>query len=150
MATEFQLVIDSADPAGQVRFWTATLHYVVEPAPSGFATWNDYWRSIGIPEDELDQTGDGSDSIIDPDGAGPRIWFQPVPEPKTVKNRLHIDVKVGGGRTVPLEARKERVQAEADRLIALGATVFRVLEEEGVDHFAIVMGDPEGNEFCVV
>jgi hypothetical protein len=88
-------------------------------------------------------------AIVDPDGVGPRIWFQPVPEGKVVKNRLHLDLDVGGGRGAPLAARRDRVDAEADRLVAAGATRFRVLSEEGVDHYGVVMQDPEGNEFCL-
>ena len=72
-----------------------------------------------------------------------------VPERKTVKNRLHIDVTVGGGRTAPFEIRKQRIDAEAERLAALGATVVRVLHEEGLDHYGVAMADPEGNEFDV-
>jgi hypothetical protein len=150
LATEFQLVVDCTDPARLVPFWMAALHYAVEPPPGGAATWNDYWRSIGIPEDELDQTGDGSDSIVDPEGVGPRIWFQPVPEPKNGKNRLHLDLRVGGPRTVPLEERTRRVQAEVARLEDLGARQLYTLSTEGANHFGIVLADPEGNEFCVV
>jgi hypothetical protein len=72
-----------------------------------------------------------------------------VPEGKVVKNRLHLDLDVGGGRGAPLAVRRERVDAEADRLVAAGATRFRVLSEEAVDHYAVVMQDPEGNEFCL-
>ena len=87
--------------------------------------------------------------LVDPDGVRPRIWFQPVPEGKVVKNRLHLDLGVSGGRQVPLETRRRRVDAEAERLVAAGATRLRVLSEEGVDHYAVVMADPEGNEFCL-
>jgi Glyoxalase-like domain len=80
---------------------------------------------------------------------GPRVWFQPVPEAKVVKNRVHLDLDVGGGRTAPLAERRRRVDAEADRLVAAGATRFRALSEEGVDHYGVVMQDPEGNEFCL-
>ena len=66
-----------------------------------------------------------------------------------VKNRVHLDLDVGGGRTTPLEERRRRVDTEADRLVAAGATVLRVLSEDGVDHHAVVMADPEGNEFCL-
>jgi hypothetical protein len=66
-----------------------------------------------------------------------------------VKNRLHLDLGVGGGRQVPLETRRERVDAEAERLLAAGATRLRILSEEAVDHYAVVMADPEGNELCL-
>ena len=93
--------------------------------------------------------GIGQDCIIDPDGRGPRIWFQVVPELKAVKNRLHLDVSVSGGRAFPLETRRQRVDAEAERLAGLGASSVRVLSEEGLDHYAIAMQDPEGNEFDI-
>jgi hypothetical protein len=99
-----------------------------------------------LPEDELVDSGD---SIVDPDGVGPRIWFQVVPEGKVVKNRVHLDLDVSGGRTVPLDIRRRRVLVEADRLVKAGATRVRVLEQEGLDHFAVVLQDPEGNEFCL-
>ena len=91
MPVRFQLVIDCADPDLLANFWAAALGYVLEPAPAGFETWNDYWREVGVPEDEL---FDGADCIVDPDGAGPRIWFQVVPDVKGVKNRLHLDLHV--------------------------------------------------------
>ena len=59
----------------------------------GFATWDDWRRDIGLPDEEL---GGGADSIIDPDGRGPRIWFHMLPDVKTVKNRLHLDIYVSG------------------------------------------------------
>lgn len=150
MARKFQLTVDCADPGRLARFWAMALEYEVEPAPAGFATWNDYWRSIGVPEEELDPDGDGSDSIVHPDGAGPRIWFQQVPEGKVVKNRLHLDVHVGGGREQSLEVRRQRVDEAVVRLIAEGATQLRVLFQDGLDHYGVVLQDPEGNEFCVV
>ena len=71
-----------------------------------------------------------------------------VPEGKVVKNRVHLDLDVGGGRTTPLATRKARVLAEAARLEAAGATRVRVLEE-AIDHFGVTLQDPEGNEFCL-
>jgi hypothetical protein len=147
MATKLQVTFDCSDPARLTLFWSTALRYDIEPPPPGFDTWPSYWRHRGVPEDELG--GEGSDSLIDPDGVGPRIWFQKVPETKTVKNRLHLDLDASGGRSVPLAARKERVIAEVERLIDAGATRLRILEQDGVDHFAVVMQDPEGNEFCV-
>jgi catechol 2,3-dioxygenase-like lactoylglutathione lyase family enzyme len=149
MPVSWQLVIDCTDPARLVQFWTKALGYRVEDPPGGFATWNAFYRSIGVPDDELDDDVDAADSIVDPDGGGPRIWFQQVPERKQLKNRLHVDVKVGGGRTLPLATRRERVDAEVERLETFGATVLRVLPMEGMDHYAVTMLDPEGNEFCV-
>jgi catechol 2,3-dioxygenase-like lactoylglutathione lyase family enzyme len=143
----YQITFDCTDPEAMARFWAEALEYVLEPPPDGHADWRDYWRSVGIPEDELDG---GHDSIVDPAGAGPRIWFQRVPEAKTVKNRLHFDVRVGGGRSVPIEERKQRVDAEVDRLSAAGATVIARHHSPDVDHYFVAMRDPEGNEFDVV
>ncbi len=146
----FQIVVDCADPPRLVRFWADALGYVEEEPPSGFPTWRAYWLSIGVPEDELGD-GDCSESIVDPVGAGPRIWFQVVPEGKVVKNRLHFDVKVGGGRSVPLATRRERVEATAERLVTAGATWLpRPAPDPSVDHYFVAMLDPEGNEFDVV
>jgi hypothetical protein len=145
VAVNFQLVIDCTDPDRLCRFWAAALRYELEPPPAGFATWDDYWRDVGVPEAEL---GAGADRIADP-GAGPRIWFQVVPERKTIKNRLHLDISASGGRSVPMPTRRQRVDAEARRLAGLGATMVRVLEEEGLDHYAVAMKDPEGNEFDI-
>ncbi|MFE6099429.1 VOC family protein [Streptomyces laurentii] len=147
-----QLTIDCADPRRLVAFWTEALRYAPEPPPEGHATWRAYWRATGVPEDELgEDAGEVPESIVDPHGRGPRVWFQEVPEPKTVKNRLHLDLKVGGGRAVPLAVRRARVDAEVARLTALGASVLYTMDEpHGMDYYAVVLGDPEGNEFCVV
>jgi Glyoxalase-like domain len=146
VATQIQVTIDCADPGRLARFWADALGYRPEEPPDGFASWQDYWVSRGLPPEEVE---DGYDSIVDPDGVRPRIWFQPVPEPKVVKNRVHLDLGVSGGRQVPLPTRRRRVDAEAERLVAAGATRLRVLSEEAVDHYAVVMADPEGNEFCL-
>jgi hypothetical protein len=146
MPISFQVVIDCADPERLARFWASALGYDIEPPPEGFATWDDYWRSVGVPDDDL---GIEADSIIDPKGRGPRIWFQIVPEAKSTKNRIHFDVHVSGGRAVPIAERKRRVDAEADRLTALGATKNLAIQEEGLDHYAVAMTDPEGNEFDI-
>jgi hypothetical protein len=86
---------------------------------------------------------------VDPDRQGPRIWFQVVPERKAAKNRLHLDISVSGGRAVPIETRRQRVDAEAARLAGLGAGFAGVPNAEGLDHYAVAMKDPEGNEFDI-
>lgn len=146
MPVSYQLTFDCASPGAMARFWAAALRYVVAPPPEGFESWDDFYRSIGVPEEELD---DGPDRIVDPNGEGPGIWFQVVPERKTIKNRIHFDVNVGGGRSNPLDVRRQRVDAEVARLESLGATRLRVNSEEYLDHYAISMLDPEGNEFDV-
>jgi hypothetical protein len=152
MPARFQLVIDCKDPELLARFWAAALGYVLEPPPEGFATWDDWRRDIGLPDSELEI---GADSIIDPSGEGPRIWFHVIPDAKVVKNRLHLDIHVSGGRSVtdsrsdPLATRRQRVDAEARRLTDLGATLTVVMSEDGLDHYAVGMKDPEGNEFDI-
>ena len=152
MPARFQLVIDCKDPELLARFWAAALGYELEPPPEGFATWDDWRRNIGFPDSEL---GMGADSIIDPGGDGPRIWFRADEAAKVVKNRLHIDIHVSGGRTVvqgrsvPLATRAQRVDAEARRLTDLGATLTGALSADGLDHYAVGMKDPEGNEFDI-
>jgi hypothetical protein len=146
MPVTYQLVIDCADADRQARFWAEALRYVLAPPPAGFDSWDDWYRSVGVPEEEL---GQGEDRIVDPAGEGPAIWFQVVPETKSLKNRWHIDVSASGGRDVPLDERRVRVEAEAERLVALGATRVRTISAEGMDHYAVAMLDPEGNEFDV-
>lgn len=145
---EFQLVIDCADPEPLVRFWAAALGYRVQDPPEGHATWRDYYVSVGVPQEELGD-GDCADRLVDPAGAGPAIWFQVVPEEKTLKNRLHLDVLVGGGRSVQVAVRRQRVDAVVEQLLRLGATVLRKHDDGAVDHYGVTMADPEGNEFCV-
>jgi hypothetical protein len=77
MTAKFQLAIDCADPEPLARFWVAALGYEFEPPPDGYDNWDDYWRAVGVSEDEL---GLGLDCIVDPAGRGPRIWFQVVPD----------------------------------------------------------------------
>ena len=152
MSTPFQIVIDCKAPELLARFWAAALGYVLEPPPEGFATWDDWRRDIGLPDSEL---GIGADSIIDPEGGGPRIWFHVMPDAKVVKNRLHLDIHVSGGRgpgqnrAVPLVTRTQLVDAEARRLTDLGATFTGALIVDGLDQYAVGMKDPEGNEFDI-
>jgi hypothetical protein len=148
MATRFQLVIDCRDPELMARFWAAALGYVLEPPPEGFATWDDYRRDIGLPDEYL---GMDADSIIDPAGAGPRIWFRADEAAKVVKNRLHFDIHASGfpRRSDPLAVRKQRVDAEARRLADLGATISGPMGPEDLDHYAVGMRDPEDNEFDI-
>ena len=85
---------------------------------------------------------------VDPGGRGPRLFFQQVPEGKTVKNRLHLDVRAAPG--LQGDERMAALEAECERLVALGAT--RVERHDpappmGAGH--IVMQDPQGNEFCL-
>ena len=139
-------MIDCADPEPLAHFWAAALGYEFEPPPDGFYSWDAYWRDVGVPEDEL---GTRRGLHRRSGRAGPRIWFQVVPERQAAKNRLHFDIRVSGGRAVPIETRRQRVDAEAGRLAGLGALLVGVLGTEGLDHYGVAMKDPEGNEFDI-
>jgi hypothetical protein len=142
-----QITVDCHDPEGQVAFWCLALGYRPKPPPEGFETWRAWYLSVGVPEDELGD-GDCQDRVEDPTGQGPSIWFQPVPEPKTVKNRVHLDIRLSEGRSVPVEQRAPLVEAKVAELQAAGARRLRLLDSTS-GHYAVVMQDPEGNEFCI-
>ncbi|MDI2130325.1 VOC family protein [Yinghuangia seranimata] len=151
MEMTLQVTIDCADAPTLVAFWSEALGYIPEPPPGGHGTWREYWLAAGVPEEELpDGVGETAESIVDPTGRGPRVWFQEVPEAKTAKNRMHFDLKVGGGRDVPLEVRTRRVADTVERLVAVGARVLRVSDEPEAGQYGVTLADPEGNEFCVV
>lgn len=143
MARTWQLVIDAAEPDRLARFWAEALGYVVQPPPEGFDDWPSFLTTIGVPESEFDSAS----AIVDPDGRGPRVFFQRVPESKAGKNRLHVDVPVSAGPDAPPEERVADQEAERDRLVGLGATEVGPVEDLGGRW--IVMQDPEGNEFCI-
>ena len=141
MAVSVQVAIDCRDPAALSAFWAEALGYVLQPPPPGFSSWEDWLRENEVPESEWNAIS----AVVDPDGAGPRLFFQRVPEPKTVKTRVHLDLNVGGGPGTPIEERKARVDAEAARLVALGAELVRTYDERG--EYWVGMRDPEGTEF---
>lgn len=143
--TTWQLTIDCADPNVLVPFWAEALGYVPSPAPEGHATWRDWYLSVGVPEEELEDA-ECCDRLEDPAGEGPSLWFQIVPEAKVVKNRLHFDVYVGPRADRRDPARRPLVEARVARLVEAGGSVLRVTDNEV---YAVLMGDPEGNEFCV-
>jgi hypothetical protein len=145
MTTPWTVTFDCADPARMAAFWKLALDYVDAPPPVGYASWADWQAAFGLSDEEL---AEGA-SIADPDGRRPRIGFLKVPEGKTAKNRLHLDVQVGGGRRAPAGEREARIEARKDLLVAAGATVRDRQEMDGrLDHY--VLADPEGNELCVV
>ncbi|MEU0791334.1 VOC family protein [Amycolatopsis sp. NPDC005961] len=145
MTVRWTLTVDCAEPRVLARFWAVALGYIERPPPAGFARWEDWFSHHGVPESEWD---DGA-YLSDPEGVLPNLSFLKVPEGKTVKNRLHLDIQAGGGREVPWDTRWERVVEAVARLTAAGATVVREYELDGrPDHF--LMADPEGNEFCVL
>ncbi|MFB6892797.1 VOC family protein [Kitasatospora sp. NPDC056327] len=138
---QVQITIDCAEPERLARFWCEVLGYVTPPPPEGFATWEDHAHSL--PAGERSQYF----ACSDPTGAGPRLLFQRVPEDKTVKNRVHLDVRAGTG-LVGAE-RLATLEAEAARLIALGATHAWTQYADGENESCITLRDIEGNEFCL-
>ncbi|MGH3384786.1 MAG: VOC family protein [Nocardioidaceae bacterium] len=136
---QFQVTFDCAEPERVARFWCEVLGYVVPPPPEGFATWDDFHRAR--PGHQV------SAFASDPSGVGPRLFFQRVPEGKVVKNRVHLDVRVGTGLVG--EERLAVLEAECARLVALGAVRERLLTADDDNESCIVMQDIEGNEFCL-
>jgi len=141
MAKEIQVTFDCADPGALAEFWAAALGYQVQGPPPGFDSWPDALTAWGVPEDQWNTKS----AIIDPDGKGSRIFFQRVPEGKTIKNRVHLDVRSAPG--LEGDERLAALEAEAARLAPLGATKVEVRED--MQSVFIVMQDPEGNEFCL-
>jgi catechol 2,3-dioxygenase-like lactoylglutathione lyase family enzyme len=131
------ITFDCADPDRLCAFWAAALGY----------------KQAELPPDmraELEAAGvvlEERAVAEDPEGFGPRFFFQRVPEPKQAKNRMHLDLNATPGR----RAERTEVDAEAERLVGLGATVLR--RHDGTwgpyPEYHYVMADPEGNEFCV-
>lgn len=138
---QVQVTFDCAAPRAVAQFWKAALGYVDPPPPPGFDSWDAFEASL--PEERRRSTW----ACQDPDGTGPRLFFQRVPEGKTVKNRLHLDVRIGVGLTG--EERVAALEAEAARLIPLGARRLHLLPADDEDESCLVMQDVEGNEFCL-
>ncbi|QIK75925.1 VOC family protein [Nocardioides piscis] len=152
MTAEIQVTFDAHDPRRLGLFWREVLDYAVDPPPGSDIddpietadAWLALLSEMGVPE-EFHNSAFG---IIDPAGRGPRLFFQQVPEEKTTKNRVHVDVRAAPG--LRGDARMAALEAECARLVALGASRERRCEPDGrmSDGF-IVMSDPEGNEFCL-
>ncbi|MBB1256475.1 VOC family protein [Streptomyces alkaliterrae] len=143
MATvrQVQVTFDCAEPARVARFWCEALGYVLPPVPEGFADWEEFRRSL--PAEERDEWA----ACVHPSGAGPRLYFQRVPEGKTAKNRVHLDVRAGTGLVG--EERLAVLEAECERLVALGAEHVKTLYADEENESCINMRDIEGNEFCL-
>ncbi len=152
MSRQVQITVDAHDPRALSCFWRDALGYV-HPGPPGvalpedadpLAAWDDFLVRIGVPEDQRNTRS----AIEDPDGHGPRLFFQQVPEAKVAKNRIHLDVRAAPG--LQGDQRMAALQAECDRLVGLGATLVRRDEPApplSAGH--LVLADPEGNEFCL-
>lgn len=127
MAELADIVVDCRKPSALARFWADALDgYNVAPY--------DHQELRRLAENGIDDPEDDPTVLVEPDGVGPRLWFQLVPEQKITKNRLHLDLRVNDRR------------AEAARLVSLGATV--VPSQPNPD--LTTMLDPEGNEFCLI
>jgi hypothetical protein len=152
MSRDIQVTFDAHDPQALSSFWRDVLGYV-HPAPPGvdlpadadrLAAWNDFLARVGVPEHQRNTRS----ALEDPEGHGPRLFFQQVPEGKVAKNRVHLDVRAAPG--LEGEERMAVLEVECERLVGLGAT--RVRRYEAAPPLSagfIVMADPEGNEFCL-
>ena len=142
---QVQVTFDCARPDALAGFWCEVLGYRMQDPPGDFDTWDEALDAWGVPPDERDSRS----ACVPPAGQdGPRLFFQRVPESKTAKNRVHLDVRVAPG--LHGDARMAALAAAADRLAGLGATVVRRAEPEPpMETGFIVMTDPEGNEFCL-
>jgi hypothetical protein len=139
MPPTIQIAIDCADPHALARFWAAAAHYEMEDhhdgieriIAAGYATLDDTIEIDGRRAWKI------AAACHDPRGHGPRLLFQQVPEPKTVKDRIHLDLHFDTGDG----------EAEVARLIELGAR--RLWDGQQGPQTWVTMADPEGNEFCV-
>lgn len=146
--TAFTVTFDCADPHRQAAFWATALDWQVEDnsrliaalQQAGHVTADDVigiegvvsWETAAAVRDPADPMDESSGV-----GKGGRLLFQIVPEFKTAKNRVHLDVRVGR------DVRADKI----DQLTGLGATVIGEGRQGG--HMWVVLCDPEGNEFCV-
>jgi hypothetical protein len=152
MSREFQVTFDAHDPHALSLFWRDALGYV-HPGPPGvelppgadpLAAWDEFLDRVGVPADQRNTRS----ALEDPDGKGPRIFIQQVPEDKVAKNRLHLDVRAAPG--LQGDERMAALETECERLVKLGGTRVRRAEPEpNLSLGFIVMQDPEGNEFCL-
>lgn len=144
MTREVQFTFDCADPAALAEFWAEVLGYRVQDPPGGFGTWAEALEAMGIPPERHNDAS----ALVDPDGSRPRLFFQRVPEGKRAKNRVHLDVRAAPGLFG--DARMAALEAEAERLVAHGATRLQCVKPAPpLEHGHFVMADPEGNEFCL-
>jgi hypothetical protein len=152
MSRHLQVTVDARDPRALSSFWCEVLGYV-HPGPPGvvlsdgadaLTAWDDFLSRMGVPAEQWNTRS----AIEDPEGGGPRIFFQQVPEDKVTKNRLHLDVRAAPG--LPGDDRMAALEAESARLVQLGATrLGRYDPAPPMSAGHIVMTDPEGNEFCL-
>jgi hypothetical protein len=151
MSRDLQVTFDAQDPRALSTFWRDALGYV-HPGPPGveladgadpLEAWDEFLAGLGVPPEARNSRS----AIEDPDGRGPRIFFQQVPEDKVAKNRVHLDVRAAPG--LEGEDRMAGLEAECERLVGLGGRRLQRVDPGGLDAGHIVMADPEGNEFCL-
>ncbi len=152
MSRDIQVTFDANDPRALSTFWRDVLGYV-HPSPPGvelpegadpLAAWDEFLEKVGVPVEKRNS----SSAVEDPDGDGPRLFFQQVPEGKVAKNRVHLDVRAAPG--LRGDERMAALEAECERLVALGAKrIERFEPAPPLGYGTIVMNDPEGNEFCL-
>src|SRR5882724_7390095 len=133
---QFQVTFDCASPERMALFWCEALGYVIPPPPAGFADWNDFDRAMPAEKQGA------AFACVDPTGVGPRLFFQRVPEGKVVKNRVHLDVRVGTGLVGA--DRLAALEAECARLVELGATRGQLLLADEDNESCLCMHDVEG------
>ncbi|TDE91565.1 VOC family protein [Occultella glacieicola] len=152
MSRTIQITFDAHDPRALSTFWRDVLGYVhpgppgvdLEPGADPLAAWEEFLERSGVPEDQRNSAS----ALEDPDGVGPRLFFQQVPEDKVAKNRVHLDVRTASD--LRGDERMAALEVECERLVALGATRVKRFEPEAPTSIGfIVMTDPEGNEFCL-
>jgi Glyoxalase-like domain len=128
-----QITFDAHDPIGLATFWAEVLRY----PPPDLDEMRERLRAASVPERQLDNWM----VIGDPEGVDPRLFFQKVPEGKTAKNRVHLDVRAS------MHKDRAAIDDEVTRLIKLGGRKLQAVED--FDSYFVVMQDPEGNEFCI-
>lgn len=137
------VTVDATDPNRLAEFWGFALGYILQPPPEGFETWESFADAMHLTAEDRERYA----AVIDPQGIGPRILFQRVPEDKAVKNRWHLDIDVVD-RSLPKDQHDRNREAKIKALIRRGATETQRFDEP-VGRW-VVMTDPEGNEFCVL
>ena len=141
---DFQVTFDCHDPGAVSAFWADVLGYKLQDPPPPFESWEQALEASGVAREHWNDAS----AVVDPEGKRARIFFQRVPEPKQVKNRVHLDVRAAPG--LQGEERMAALEAEAERLVGRGATRLQRYEPAApLEAGHIVMADIEGNEFCL-
>ncbi|WP_345761646.1 VOC family protein [Diaminobutyricibacter sp. McL0608] len=140
MATLANIVFYANDPQALSDFWAGVFRY---PPQRFDGELREELLAGGLTEADLGKRALAASA----DGTGPRLFFHHADGPKTGRNRVHLDVQAVQGRR-PTD---DELDAERDRLVALGASVARLIDQAWgpvTEHY-YQMRDPEGNEFCL-